>query len=113
MSLIPRPSWQLNVRMFGLAPSTKILERRRAEDDNPFFESTWMDAMGIMYADVSGDVHDVSIVMDPDLDRAGRPSLSVAFQGEAIAELNMRLITLKGAPLSLLPFPSKQMETYV
>ncbi|GAQ77809.1 hypothetical protein KFL_000040100 [Klebsormidium nitens] len=73
----------LNVRMFGLPPGTTILEGRR---DDPFFEGTWMDALGILYADVNGTNHNVSVVMDPDLDRAGQPSLSVAFQSQAVAE---------------------------
>jgi hypothetical protein len=72
--------------MFGLSPGITILKGSR---DDPFFEGTWMEAIGILYADVNGTDHDVSVVMDPDLDRAGRPSLSVAFEGQAVANLNV------------------------
>ncbi|GAQ77808.1 hypothetical protein KFL_000040090 [Klebsormidium nitens] len=84
--------------MFGLSPGTTILSPRPTEDDDPFFEGTWMDALGILYADVSGEERDVSVVMDPDLDRAGRPSLSVAFQGEAVADYRGQLNAMWTSP---------------
>ncbi|GAQ89142.1 hypothetical protein KFL_004900090 [Klebsormidium nitens] len=39
----------LNARMFNLPPDINILQRAPSEED-PFFEGTWMDAIGVVYS---------------------------------------------------------------
>ncbi|GAQ85269.1 hypothetical protein KFL_002270010 [Klebsormidium nitens] len=69
--------------MFSLAPDARILER--PEDDGlNFFERTWMDRLGIMYINERGEEKSIAVVLNTDLDRAGKPPFDVTFQGENI-----------------------------
>ncbi|GAQ85271.1 hypothetical protein KFL_002270040 [Klebsormidium nitens] len=73
----------LTVHMFSLAPDARILER--PEDDGlNFFEGTWMDRLGIMYIDERGEEKSIAVVLNSDLDRAGKPPFDVTFQGDDI-----------------------------
>jgi hypothetical protein len=69
--------------MFGLTKSTKVL-KERIEEVESFFEGTWMDGLGFLYLDHTGEQQNITINFDAALDRQGKPPFNISFNGENI-----------------------------
>ncbi|GAQ90774.1 hypothetical protein KFL_006830030 [Klebsormidium nitens] len=60
----------VTVRMFGLSADVEILERP-VEDPTRFFEGTWIDGIGFMYINWSGEERRVEVLLNHDSDSFG------------------------------------------
>jgi hypothetical protein len=87
--LFPLP--QLNVRMFGLPPDARVIERP-FDELQIFEEGTWMDGVGVLFLTKTGEQHNISVQLDAHLDRARKHPFRTSFNGEAIDTVSLRLL---------------------
>ncbi|GAQ92379.1 hypothetical protein KFL_009990020 [Klebsormidium nitens] len=84
---------QLNVRMFGIPPASKVIERKSDLGDD-FFTGTWMDAIGFVYTSKGGAPKNLAIELDHDKARSGAFPFRVVHDGEDLSEI---LVAQEGA----------------
>jgi hypothetical protein len=69
--------------MIGLSPDARIIQRPVDEQD-PFFEGTWMDGLGFLYLDPTGRQQNVTVSLDRTSDEFFENPFLVTFGNEAI-----------------------------
>ncbi|GAQ90775.1 hypothetical protein KFL_006830040 [Klebsormidium nitens] len=102
----------VTVRMFGLSADANILARP-LEDPTKFFEGTWIDGIGFMYINWSGEERRVEVLLNHDADSFGdaEPFSATFGDGTRVPLNHHELDTLWTSPdgmVKISPHPTRE-----